>query len=162
MLESPIGRLVYTVERSALVRLAFDDAHDEESGSIVEERTARDVARALADWLGGDLSALDRLELAPRGTAFQKRVWDALLAIPHATTTTYGAIARAIGTPHAARAVGAANGANPIAIAIPCHRVVGADGTLTGYAFGVERKRWLLEHERRFAGNIRTRRVSSM
>ncbi|MFN0133466.1 MAG: methylated-DNA--[protein]-cysteine S-methyltransferase [Phycisphaerales bacterium] len=87
------------------------------------------------------------LPLAPIGTAFQQRVWAALLHIPYGTTTTYGDLARRLGTPNAARAVGAANGANPIAIIIPCHRVIDAAGRLHGYGGGLNRKQWLLEHE---------------
>jgi methylated-DNA-[protein]-cysteine S-methyltransferase len=85
------------------------------------------------------------------GTDFQRRVWAALRHIPAGTTTTYGGLARVIGQPSASRAVGLANGANPIAIVVPCHRVIGADGTLTGYGGGIERKRFLLAHERRWA-----------
>ncbi|MSQ42562.1 MAG: methylated-DNA--[protein]-cysteine S-methyltransferase [Dehalococcoidia bacterium] len=87
------------------------------------------------------------LPLDPRGTAFRLRVWAALREIPAGETTTYGVIARRVGRPAASRAVGAANGQNPLAIVVPCHRVIGADGTLTGYASGLHRKRWLLDHE---------------
>ncbi len=87
--------------------------------------------------------------MAPEGTPFQKQVWKALADVPFGETTTYGALAARLGKPPgASRAVGAANGANPLAIVVPCHRVIGADGSLTGYAGGLERKRWLLEHER--------------
>ncbi len=92
------------------------------------------------------------LPLDMHGAPFERRVWQALRDIPTATTTTYGAIARAIDSPAAARAVGMANGANPIAIIVPCHRVIGANGTLTGYGGGLQRKTWLLEHERRHWG----------
>lgn len=92
------------------------------------------------------------LELAPEGPDFNKRVWDALLEIPFGRTTSYGVIARRIGYPNAARAVGAANGANPIALIVPCHRVIGKDGSLTGYGGGLPLKRRLLEHEAQVAG----------
>lgn len=92
------------------------------------------------------------LPVAPHGGPFQQRVWSALRGIPYGTTTSYGALAASIGTPGAARAVGAANGQNPVAIVIPCHRVIGADGSLTGYGGGLERKQFLLEHESRRAG----------
>ncbi|HEU0163014.1 MAG TPA: methylated-DNA--[protein]-cysteine S-methyltransferase, partial [Rhizomicrobium sp.] len=92
------------------------------------------------------------LPLAPEGPAFEMRVWQALREIPFGTTTSYGAIARAIGQPGAARAVGAANNANPIALVIPCHRVIGADGQLVGYGGGLALKRALLEHEARVCG----------
>jgi methylated-DNA-[protein]-cysteine S-methyltransferase len=161
---SPIGDVVIGVEKGAIAWLRFEDAHahahdhDHDHGHDHDARIAREAARALDAYFDGDLLALDSLELAPRGTNFQKRVWEELRKIPAGTTTTYGHIARAIGSPHAARAVGAANGANPIAIVVPCHRVVGADGTLTGYAFGIDKKRWLLEHEQR---NKTGRRLSA-
>lgn len=87
------------------------------------------------------------LPLAPRGTAFQQAVWAQLRGIPHGRTTSYGAVARAVGRPAASRAVGAAVGRNPLAVIVPCHRVIGSSGALTGYASGLDRKRWLLTHE---------------
>jgi len=87
------------------------------------------------------------LPLDAEGTAFERRVWDLLRAIPYGTTTSYGELARRLGEPKDARAVGAANGKNPIPIIVPCHRVIGANGDLTGFGGGLERKRWLLEHE---------------
>jgi methylated-DNA-[protein]-cysteine S-methyltransferase len=98
-------------------------------------------------YFAGERTTFD-LPLAPAGTAFDARVWEAVAAIPHGTTATYGDLAAQLGAPGAARAVGAANGRNPIAIVIPCHRVVGARGALTGYAYGVERKAALLALER--------------
>ena len=100
----------------------------------------------LGQYFAGERSRFD-LPLAPRGTAFEQRVWDALLEIPYGTTESYGALARRIGAPAAARAVGLANGRNPIAIVIPCHRVIGADGSLTGFGGGLGRKRFLLDLE---------------
>ncbi len=105
------------------------------------------VGIALGRYFDGDLDALAGIRTASAGTPFQKAVWDALASIPVGTTTSYGAIAAAIGRPNAVRAVGMANGANPISIVVPCHRVIGTDGTLTGYGGGIERKRWLLDHE---------------
>jgi methylated-DNA-[protein]-cysteine S-methyltransferase len=102
---------------------------------------------ALEAYFAGDLAALDRLEVELTGTPFQKRVWEALRGVPAGRTATYGDLARTIGAPAAVRAVGAANGANPVAVIIPCHRIIGSNGTLTGYGGGLERKRWLLEHE---------------
>ena len=99
----------------------------------------------------GDLDAIANLPTATGGTSFQREVWKALQAIPAATTTSYGKLAARLGRPTASRAVGAANGSNPIAIVVPCHRVIGTNGTLTGYASGLPRKQWLLDHERRFA-----------
>jgi methylated-DNA-[protein]-cysteine S-methyltransferase len=106
------------------------------------------VTRALAAFFAGDLDALATVAVRTTGSDFQRRVWAALRDIPAGTTTTYGQLAAAIGRPGASRAVGLANGANPVAIVLPCHRVIGADGGLTGYGGGLERKRWLLAHER--------------
>lgn len=107
------------------------------------------ITDALAAFFAGDVDALAALRVRTNGTAFQRRVWSALRGIPAGRSSTYGALAAAIGAPTASRAVGLANGANPIAIVVPCHRVIGANGALTGYGGGLERKRWLLEHERR-------------
>jgi len=112
----------------------------------VEESVAK---RALLAYFAGRLEAIDALRVASSGTPFQNQVWSALRRIPRGRTSSYGALAKAIGRPAAVRAVGLANGSNPIAIVVPCHRVIGADASLTGYAGGLERKRWLLEHEAR-------------
>jgi methylated-DNA-[protein]-cysteine S-methyltransferase len=106
------------------------------------------AARQLDEYFAGQREVFE-LPLAPRGTDFQRAVWAALRAIPHGETRSYEQVAKAIGRPTASRAVGAANGKNPIAIIVPCHRVIGADGSLTGYAGGLPVKRWLLRHERR-------------
>ncbi|WHZ24881.1 MAG: Methylated-DNA--protein-cysteine methyltransferase [Nitrospira sp.] len=106
-------------------------------------------ASAIAAYFDGDLHAIDSLPTATEGTPFQKRVWHALRHIPVGHTLSYGELAKRIGRPAAVRAVGLANGANPIGIVVPCHRVIGADGSLTGYGGGLERKRWLLNHEKR-------------
>ena len=105
------------------------------------------LTSALAAYFAGHHAALAGLPVARLGSAFQQRVWAALRTIPPGETRSYGQLAATLGQPTAARAVGLANGANPIAIVIPCHRVIGAAGTLTGYAGGVERKAWLLKHE---------------
>ena len=109
---------------------------------------AREWLRA---YFAGKSADISGLALEMRGAPFERRVWEALRKILVGTTTTYGAIAREIGSPDASRAVGMANGANPIAIIVPCHRVIGANGTLTGYGGGLETKSWLLSHERRWA-----------
>jgi methylated-DNA-[protein]-cysteine S-methyltransferase len=106
-----------------------------------------DIRQHLDEYFAGTRDRFD-LPLAPRGSTFQQQVWAALRKIPYGTTATYGQIAAEIGKPAAVRAVGAANARNPIAIIIPCHRVIGADGRLTGFAGGLERKAWLLDHER--------------
>jgi len=107
----------------------------------------RAVTAAIRDYFDGDIHAADRLPTATRGTDFQRKVWSGLRKIPAGTTWSYADLARHIGRPKACRAVGLANGSNPIAIVVPCHRVIGADGTLTGYGGGMSRKRWLLRHE---------------
>ena len=107
------------------------------------------VTHALDAYFEGRLTALDEVRTATGGTPFQRDVWKALRTIEPGITKTYGELATAVGRPRASRAVGAANGSNPIAIVVPCHRVIGASGTLTGYGGGLPRKRWLLDHERR-------------
>jgi O-6-methylguanine DNA methyltransferase len=105
------------------------------------------TSRALAAYFAGDLDALAAVPVKTAGTAFQRDVWDALRTIPAGTTMSYGQLAATLGRPKASRAVGLANGSNPISIVVPCHRVIGSNGALTGYGGGIERKRWLLEHE---------------
>ena len=105
------------------------------------------VSRSLAAYFDGDFEAVTDLPIATNGSDFQRTVWDALRRIPAGHSVSYGTLAARIGRPTAARAVGLANGANPIAIVVPCHRVIGADGSLTGYGWGVDRKEWLLRHE---------------
>jgi methylated-DNA-[protein]-cysteine S-methyltransferase len=145
--DTPMGRFSLFADGGALVGLYFPDrapalAAREGAGEAVLDR-----ARAeLDEYFAGQRTSFD-LPLAPRGTAFQRTVWEALCAIPFGTTRSYGALAAAVGRPKASRAVGAANGQNPIAIVIPCHRVIGADGSLTGFGGGMDRKEWLLRHE---------------
>jgi O-6-methylguanine DNA methyltransferase len=120
--------------------------------TLADGNAPRAVTRALDAYFAGELAALDGLPVATAGTAFQRSVWRALRAIGAGETLSYGGLATRLGRPSASRAVGLANGANPIAIVVPCHRVIGADGSLTGYAGGVERKRWLLRHEAEHPG----------
>ena len=115
--------------------------------SLVDGAAPAAITAALDAYFGGDLTALDALPVVTAGSDFQKTVWAALRTIPAGTTSGYGELAARIGKPGAARAVGLANGLNPIGIVVPCHRVIGASGALTGYAGGVARKRWLLAHE---------------
>ncbi len=121
--------------------------HYGETASVVAAPHTSPARRALVAYFDGDLTALDAVETATGGTQFQRRVWDALRTIPAGTTWSYGQLAAAICQPTAVRAVGLANGANPIGIIVPCHRVIGANASLTGYGGGLPRKRWLLEHE---------------
>lgn len=162
---SPIGAIVVVVNRvGELEALDFADHearsrrllaryHGVDLESLVETPPPESVRAALAQYFEGRLSAIEALAVGAAGSAFQRGVWIALRAIPAGTTTTYGRLAEALGRPTACRAVGMANAVNPVAIVVPCHRVVGADGSLTGYGGGIERKRWLLDHERRSAGN---------
>jgi methylated-DNA-[protein]-cysteine S-methyltransferase len=130
----------------------------------IEDRDTATIVRARA-WLDayfkGENADITGLLLDMRGARFEKRVWEALRRIPPGETTSYGAIAKALGSGGASRAVGAANGANPIAIVVPCHRVIGSSGALTGYGGGLERKTWLLEHERRWAPDEQRRTEGS-
>jgi methylated-DNA-[protein]-cysteine S-methyltransferase len=111
------------------------------------------VKAIFSRYFAGDVHALNEGECQTNGTAFQQRIWQTLRTIPAGKTATYGEIARRLGSPNAARAVGLANGANPLSIIVPCHRLVGANGSLTGYAGGLHRKQWLLDHERASVGS---------
>ena len=156
---SPAGEmLIVTDEEGTLRALDFADFEPRlhrlltrQCGTYTLEDGAAPppVTAALDAYFAGDIAALDGLRVATGGTAFQRNVWAALRAIPAGATMSYGALAAQIGKPGASRAVGLANGANPVAIVVPCHRVIGADGSLTGYGGGLPRKRWLLDHERR-------------
>jgi methylated-DNA-[protein]-cysteine S-methyltransferase len=155
---TPVGEVLLVTDSEGAVRaLDFADYEDRMSrllarhapgAAVVEGRAPDRVRRAVEAWFGGDLAALDGLTVKTGGTAFQRTVWAALRDIPAGETRSYGQLAAAIGSPKAVRAAGLANGQNPIAVIVPCHRVIGANGTLTGYAGGLERKRWLLDHER--------------
>lgn len=155
-ISTPIGNLVFAVHGEALYALGFEQpdllarlVKRFDHPSFVERSDAGKIARAIAAYVEGESDALDALAVEPGGTSFQRRVWDALRAIPSGTTASYQSIAIAVGSPGAVRAVGTANGANPIAVVIPCHRVIRSDHTLGGYAGGLDRKRWLLAHEQK-------------
>jgi methylated-DNA-[protein]-cysteine S-methyltransferase len=148
-IESPVGKLLVTADAAgALTRLHFPGPTRSllPADWIRDERPFADVRRQLDAYFAGELEDFD-LRLAPSGTPFQMQVWSALRAIPYGATASYGDIARAVGQPGAARAVGGANNRNPIAIVVPCHRVIGASGSLTGYGGGLDRKRRLLALE---------------
>jgi methylated-DNA-[protein]-cysteine S-methyltransferase len=151
IVNSPVGRILLTGDEGALRGLYLLDA-GEHSAAIRPEWTRREgmfpvAARQLAEYFAGTRTEFD-LPLAPHGTRFQLAVWAELTRIPYGSTVSYGAVAAALGkSPVASRAVGLANGRNPISIIVPCHRVIGADGSLTGYGWGVDRKDWLLRHE---------------
>jgi methylated-DNA-[protein]-cysteine S-methyltransferase len=150
-IDSPIGPLLAVRDGEAIVQISFAPSQARDEWTRNDDRFD-DVRRALNGYFAGAVTTFD-LPLQPRGTDFQTSVWRALLAIPFGTTTTYGALARTIGKPDAVRAVGAANGANPLPIVVPCHRVIGSNGSLTGFGGGLPAKRWLLDHEARVAGS---------
>ncbi|MGY1712742.1 methylated-DNA--[protein]-cysteine S-methyltransferase [Geodermatophilus sp. SYSU D00758] len=147
---SPIGPLTVVQEDGALVRLAMSPPGrfvDAEVGARSEEGFD-DVVRQLGEYLAGERTAFD-LPLRPVGSGFELAVWHELTRIPYGETRSYGSVARAVGEPGGAQAVGAANGRNPLAIVVPCHRVIGADGSLVGFGGGLARKRFLLDLEQR-------------
>lgn len=131
----------YEPRMKRLLRLHYGAVHLEEA------RAPRDLRTALTGYFKGDLDRLETIRWRVAGTPFQQKVWRALSKIPAGTTLSYGALASKIGMPRAVRAVGHANGSNPISVVLPCHRLIGADGSLVKYGGGLERKRWLLQHE---------------
>ena len=169
-LATPIGELVVICDENGRLRATDWTNYDERMRRLLARHYGEDnftltpapsssgLASAIAAYFDGDIHAIDSLPVATEGTAFQKSVWQALRVIPAGETISYGELAKRLGKPAAVRAVGLANGANPIGIVVPCHRVIGANGSLTGYGGGLERKRWLLNHERqcqlRVASNL--------
>jgi methylated-DNA-[protein]-cysteine S-methyltransferase len=157
LIPTPTGVIVLLTDAQCRIRALDWDDHQERMKRLLRLHygpgvTLRDAgpsaARgALEAYFAGDLTALDDLEVETAGTPFQRAVWAALRRIPAGHTLSYGALAAQIGKPSAVRAVGLANGSNPIGVVVPCHRVIGANGALTGYGGGLPRKRWLLEHE---------------
>jgi methylated-DNA-[protein]-cysteine S-methyltransferase len=146
---SPVGELLLAGDGAALSLLSLHpqrDRDDLEATAVRDDAAFAAVVAQLQAYFAGDLHEFD-VPLAPEGSAFQRRVWDELRTIPYGTTISYGELARRVDRPGAARAVGLANGRNPLPIIVPCHRVIGSDGRLTGYGGGVERKRFLLELE---------------
>lgn len=159
-MDSPVGRLALVADEEGRLRaLGWGESRDKLEQQLRAASGLRDLAlvdavdpgglaTAMRAYFGGELAAIDAIPVETGGTEFQREVWRALREIPCGETWSYGDLARRIGKPAAVRAVGLANGANPVAIVVPCHRVIGADGTLTGYGGGLDRKRWLLAHER--------------
>lgn len=159
-LETPIGEMVVTTDAEGTLRAVDWTDHGErmlkmlrryygkDGFTLVEGKVPDKVRNAVQRYFGGELEALDGLPVAETGTAFQREVWRALREIPCGTTVSYGELAKRIGRPAAVRAVGLANGSNPVGVIVPCHRVIGSDGSLTGYGGGMERKQWLLLHEK--------------
>ena len=146
VVDTPIGPLLATGDDDAITGLWFDREpaagwqRDDDRGVLADLRDQLDA------YFAGDLREFD-LPLEPAGTPWQRAVWDALQEVPYGTTLSYGELAARLGRPTASRAVGAANGRNPISVIVPCHRLIGSSGALTGYAGGLERKAWLLQHE---------------
>ena len=165
-LSTPIGQLIYVCNSEGVSKgqgalrmvdwsdhearaLRLLDIHYGKGGyALTPKRDPFGLTTRLAAYFAGDIHAIDDIPTATAGTVFQREVWRALRAIPAAETISYGQLAQRIGRPRAVRAVGLANGSNPIGVVVPCHRVIGANGSLTGYGGGLHRKEWLLAHER--------------
>lgn len=156
---TPIGDMILIARDGMLVLLEFEDATDRvnremkarfkgfENVHLVPVGNPFGLSQKIKDYFAGNLAAIDDIEADGGGTAFEKSVWAQLRLIPLGETISYGALAKRLGNPNAMRAVGLANGKNPISVVVPCHRVIGSDGTLTGYGGGLHRKEWLLRHE---------------
>lgn len=161
---SPIGTILLVTDENILVSLDYEgyeqrmmrllakrydtfDLVELQPGSACYNLIERDFLTPIRNYLAGDLTAINNLPVNPGGTKFQAKVWQALRFISAGTVMSYGELARQLGNPAAVRAVGTTNSLNPISIVLPCHRVIGANGSLTGYAGGLDRKRWLLKHE---------------
>jgi methylated-DNA-[protein]-cysteine S-methyltransferase len=157
---TPLGEGVLISDAESALRLFYweDPTHRWKAalrkrfGEVLlrEKKGVSNHAKALKRYFDGDIAAVDEMTVAFNGTPFQNKVWNALRKIAGGTTTSYGALAQKIGKPDAVRAVGLANGQNPISLIVPCHRVIGSNGALTGYGGGLPRKRWLLDHEARY------------
>ena len=155
-LESPVG-IVHVISDGTHLRAVDFEGYEDRMQRLLTRHYGRHAIHSvrqsveaisrLTDYFAGDLQAIDGIPVETNGTAFQRAVWAALRTIPAGTTVSYGTIATRIGRPSACRAVGLANGSNPIGIVVPCHRVIGANNSLTGYGGGMERKQWLLQHE---------------
>jgi methylated-DNA-[protein]-cysteine S-methyltransferase len=158
-MKTPLGTAILIAGESGRLRMhVWEDGAEtwrrkfrgcHRDAEIVARRDPFGHVAALERYFDGEIAALDSISVAFDGTPFQRKVWNALRTIAGGTTLSYGALARRIGQPKAVRAVGLANGRNPIGVVVPCHRVIGSDGSLTGYGGGLARKRWLLEHEAR-------------
>lgn len=153
---TPIGAMLLLADDDHLRVLEFEDQIDRLDDwvghrfgrpELIDAADPLGLSTVLAAYFAGRLDAIDAIAAHAGGTPFQEGVWAALRRIPAGQTRTYGALAAELGRPAAQRAVGAANGRNPLAVVVPCHRLVGADGSLTGYGGGIQRKRWLLAHE---------------
>jgi methylated-DNA-[protein]-cysteine S-methyltransferase len=156
-LQTPIGTALLVTDAGGVLRALDWEEHEPrmkdllrlQYGAVVlqDARAPRDLRAALSAYFKGELASLKTIKWRVAGTPFQRKVWTALPKIPAGTTSSYGALAAQLGMPKAVRAVGHANGSNPISVVVPCHRLIGANGALVKYGGGLERKRWLLEHE---------------
>jgi methylated-DNA-[protein]-cysteine S-methyltransferase len=147
---SPVGLLEITADETAVTGIYFADTdrkRDEENTS----RMLKECIKQLTEYFSGKRKVFE-IKVNPAGTSFQKSIWNELLKIPYGETVSYSEIAERIGNPKSVRAVGLANGSNPVSIIIPCHRVIGKNGSLVGYGGGIENKRYLLELEKKFSG----------
>lgn len=163
-LKTPLGPVVLTHDGNALWNIAFEDREDRRAAELtrhapgarfVTTRKRSTFGAALSAYFDGEVTVVNALPVAKLGTAFQRKAWTALRRIPAGKTSSYGEQATRIGHPNAARAVGRANGLNPVSIVVPCHRLIGADGSLVHYGGGLERKRWLIDHEERHALDVK-------
>jgi methylated-DNA-[protein]-cysteine S-methyltransferase len=165
-IHTPIGEMILVADRDGILRAADWTEHEprmrnllrlhygKDGFTLTPARNPNGLAHAIGSYFAGDLTAIDVLPVQTNGTPFQREVWGALRKITCGATVSYARLAEQIGRPTAVRAAGLANGSNPIGIVVPCHRVIGSNGSLTGYGGGMERKRWLLEHERSGAPSI--------
>ena len=162
---TPVGRLLLVSRREGHLSGVYMEDHAgaplRDAGWVQDEGRFAEARRQLGEYFAGTRTSFE-LPLALEGTPFQRRVWSALLAIPFGETITYRELARRIGAPNGSRAVGGANARNPISIVVPCHRVIGSDGSLTGYAGGEDRKRWLIDLERRVSEALGQRRGATL
>lgn len=162
-IQTPIGAMLLVADAEGFLRAADFAGCEDRLDRLLARRLGKGafaltpggvpvaITSAMRDYFAGEIAALERIAVRTNGTPFQQTVWQALRAIPPGLPLAYGGLATQLGRPQSARAVGHANGANPFCVVIPCHRLVGADGALTGYSGGTDRKRWLLEHEARHA-----------
>jgi methylated-DNA-[protein]-cysteine S-methyltransferase len=163
-MQTAIGEMIIVADHDGNLRATDWTEHEErmrrflrlhygdDGFNLEPKRNPGGLTEAIRSYFAGELRSIDQLPVETTGTDFQREVWRALREIPCGETTSYGKLAERIGRPAAVRAVGLANGSNPVGVVVPCHRVIGADGSLTGYGGGLERKRWLLKHEGAWAG----------
>lgn len=173
-MKTPLGELMLLADQSGSLRVIEWVDHVDRMNLLLLRQYRRieitmeprynpfGLTSALEAYFAGDMEGIQSLPVSTAGTPFQKRVWQSLRTIPTGETVSYGSLANRLGVAEAARAVGLANGANPVSIVVPCHRVIGSNGSLTGYGGGLHRKRWLLEHEQRYRSVARSARPPAL